>query len=302
VRYLLVLNPTAGSSDDRDTIEAFRSRAGDLRTVTLGEDVDLSAEVSKAVDEDRVVVAAGGDGTINSVSQHLVGRGVMGVLPVGTLNHFCRDMGLRDVETALDALEAGNVQTIDVGRAGDRYFLNNAGLGLYSEVLYERERHEDRIGKWRAAAAASLRVMRRARPLIGTIEADGDERALLAWVLFFGNNRFGTATGRIGTRERLDEGILDVRLLTWGTRKARRSRLAWRVLRGRPWSPRRLVRKEAGKVHLRLEEPRLVSRDGESGEATESLEVEIVPGALRLIGPPEGNGGSRRSGRRRRET
>jgi diacylglycerol kinase family enzyme len=288
-RYLLVLNPTAGSSDDRDSIQAFRARAGDVRTVILEDDVDLAAEIARAVDEERVVVAAGGDGTVNSVAQHLVGRGVLGVLPAGTLNHFARDLGLRNVRAAAEALETGNILTIDVGKAGDRYFLNNAGIGLYPEVVYERARHEHRIGKWRAAATASLRVMRRARPLVGRIEADGDERALLAWVVFFGNNRFGTATGRIGTRERLDEGILDVRLLTLGTRKARRSRLAWRVLRGHPWSPRRLVRREARKAHLNLEgEPRLVSRDGESGEATTSLSVEIVPGSLRVIGPPEG--------------
>ncbi len=295
--YLLVLNPTAGSAEDRAIVEAFRSRFGDVRTVTLDEDVDLAAEISAAIDEDRVVVAAGGDGTISSVAQHMMGRGVLGVLPGGTLNHFCRDLGLRDFDAAQAALEAGNLQSIDVGKAGDRYFLNNAGLGLYAEVVYERERHEHRLGKWRAAATASLGVMRRARPLAGSIEADGDERALLAWAVFFGNNRFGTATGRIGTRERLDQGVLDVRLLTLGTRKARRSRLAWRVLRGRPWSPRRLVRKEARRVRLHLEgEPRLVSRDGETEEAITSLEVQIVPGALRVIGPPEGTGGPERSG------
>jgi diacylglycerol kinase family enzyme len=287
--YLLVFNPTAGGANGRDLVKGFRSMFGDVRTVPLDEDVDLGAEISRAVDDDRVVVAAGGDGTINSVAQHLVGRGTLGVLPGGTLNHFCRDMGLRDLEAALAALEGGNVRAIDVGKAGDRYFLNNAGMGLYPEVVYERERHEHRIGKWRAAATASLRVMRRARPLVGTIEADGDERALVAWALFIGNNRFGTGTGRIGVRERLDEGVLDVRLLTLGTRKARRSRMAWRVLRGRPWSPRRLVRREATKIRLHLEgKGRLVSRDGESGETTNSLEVEIVPRALQVIGPPEG--------------
>ena len=266
----------------------MRSRLSDIRVVTLDDDVDLPGEVDRAVEEDRAVVTLGGDGTINSVAQHLVGRGTLGVIPGGTLNHFCRDLGLRSLDDALDALEAGDVRTVDVGKAGGRYFLNNAGMGLYPETVYERERHEHRVGKWRAMAAASARVMRRARPLVGTIEADGDARALLAWALFFGNNRFGTATGRIGTRERLDEGVLDVRLLTLGTRRARRSRLAWRVLRGRPWSPRRLVRKEATRATVHLESgPRLVSRDGESGEPTDQLEVEIVPGALRVIGPAE---------------
>jgi diacylglycerol kinase family enzyme len=288
VRYLLVLNPTAGDDDEaRQTLDAVRSRFDDVKTVRLDGGVELRSEIERGLEEDRVVVAAGGDGTINSVAQHVVGRGVLGVLPGGTLNHFCRDLGVRDLDGALDVLEAGEVRAVDVGKVGDRYFLNNAGMGLYPEVVYERERHEHRIGKWRAAATASLRVMRRARPLIGTIEADGDARALIAWALFFGNNRFGTATGRIGTRERLDEGILDVRLLTLGRRRARRSRLAWRVLRGRPWSTSRLVRREAKHVSLRLTGgPRLVSYDGEAGATADSLQVEIEPVALRVVAPP----------------
>ncbi len=256
--------------------------------MALGPDLDLGAEIQRAVDEDRVVVAAGGDGTVNSVAQELVGRGVLGVLPGGTLNHFCRDIGVRDLDSALQALEEGASRQIDVGRAGDRYFLNNIGVGLYPEIVHERERHEHRLGKWRAAMTASLRVAREGRPLIGRIAVDGDERALFAWIVFVGNNRFGTATGRIGTRQRLDEGLLDVRLLTLGTRRVRRSRLAWRVLRGRPWSPRRVVRTEARSVEIHLEDgPRLVSWDGETGEGVRSLEVEIVPRALRVIAPEE---------------
>jgi diacylglycerol kinase family enzyme len=291
VRYHLILNPTAGQEDARDLVERLRTRLADLTLATLDDDVDLASEVERALSEDRVVVAAGGDGTINSVTQHLVGRGTLGVLPGGTLNHFCRDLGVRDLDVAIDTLEHGHAKDVDLGKAGDRFFLNNAGMGLYPEVVYERERHEHRFGKWRAAARASFRVMGSADPLVGRIAADGDERALLAWVLFVGNNRFGTKPGRIGTRERLDEGVLDVRLLTVGTRKARRTRMAWRVLRGRPWSPRRIVRTEATKVDVSLETgPRLVSWDGESGEDASSLRVEILPRALTVLAPSTESG------------
>jgi diacylglycerol kinase family enzyme len=291
LRYHLILNPTAGGDEARDLAGRLRTRLGDLTLTTLEDDVDLGSEVDLALSEERVVVAAGGDGTINSVCQHLVGRGTLGALPGGTLNHFCRDLGVRDLDTAIETLEHGHPVEIDVGKAGDRFFLNNTGMGLYPEVVHERERHEHRFGKWRAAAQASLQVMRSADPLIGRIVADGDERALLAWVLFVGNNRFGTRPGRIGARDRLDQGVLDVRLLTLGTRKARRTRLAWRVLRGQPWSPRRIVRTEARSVDVNLETgPRLVSWDGESGEEFTSLHVEIHPRALKVLAPPDGKG------------
>ena len=285
MRYLLVLNPSAGN-DHRLLLSRLRSTLGDPGVLVLEDGVDLAREIDAAVDADRAVVAVGGDGTISSVAQHLVGRGTLGVVPGGTLNHFCRDLGLRDLDAAIDALRAAHVREIDVGRAGDRYFLNNLGMGLYPEIVREREREEPRLGKWLAAATASWRVMRRARPLVGRISADGDERALVAWGVFVGNNRFGTGTGRIGARQALDQGVLDVRVLTLGTRKAKRSRLAWRVLRGRPWSPRRLVRTEARQVDVQLEEePRPVSRDGESDDRAASLRIEVVPRALRVIGP-----------------
>jgi undecaprenyl-diphosphatase len=211
---------------------------------------------------------------------------VLGILPAGTLNHFARDLGLRDPDSALEAIDAATVARIDTGRAAGRYFVNNAGLGLYPELVYERERHEHRLGKWRASVAAARRILGSAEPVVGTIAADGDRRALLAWAVFVGNNRFGTQTGRIGTRERIDEGILDLRLLTVGKRRASKTRFAWRVLRSRQWRGRRLVRRPARTVEITLVGgPRLVSWDGESGPTTAEIRFEIVPGAIRVLVP-----------------
>lgn len=282
--YLLIHNPGSGS-DTRPALELVRSRLPDCRTVELG-GVDLGATVEEAVAEDRVVIAAGGDGTVNAAAQHLVGRGTLAVLPVGTLNHFARDLGIDGPEAALDALAGGRATRIDVGRAGGRVFVNNAGMGVYPEVVRERERRQDRIGKWLAAVGAAADAMRRAEPLVGAIEADGDARALLAWMVFVGNNIFGTEPGRIGTRSRLDQGALDLRVLTVGRRRARRSSVAWRILRGRQWTSRRLVRREARHVTIALQGgPRLISRDGESDDSATRLEVEILPRTLKVLVP-----------------
>jgi diacylglycerol kinase family enzyme len=237
-----------------------------------------------------VVVAAGGDGTVNAVAQHVVGKGTLGVLPGGTLNHFARDLGVEDLETALEALAAGHTRPIDVGMLnGERYFLNNVGIGLYPEIVYHRERAEARAGKWLAAAGAALRVLRDSAPVGGTIAADDDARTLFAWMVFVGNNRFGTTPGRIGRRERLDEGILDVGLFLAGPRGARRSSVAWRVLRSRPWqTSSRVIRHQARRVTVRIHGgPRPISWDGEAGNAGRAMEVEIVPRALRVVARPE---------------
>jgi undecaprenyl-diphosphatase len=279
--FLIVANPGAGSTRDGEIIVRARERLPDTRLLELAPGVDLAEAVSRAVSEGRVVVAAGGDGTVNSVVQHVAGRGEMGVLPVGTLNHFARDLGLRDVDAALDALERGEARSIDVGVANGVYFVNHAGLGLYPEGVRERERSEGRRGRAAASLGAATRMLRAARPLVGTIEADGDRRALFAWVVFVGNNRFGTVPTGFGVRTRLDEGVLDVGVVTARPRAVSRARAAWRLAKGRAWRTRRLVRTEARHVVVHLEgPPRPVSLDGEQGEATDTLEVRLVPRGL----------------------
>ena len=287
---MLVLNPGSGSADDvGELAREARSRLGAVRSIELAS-ADLPGAVDESLAEGRVVVAAGGDGTVNAVAQLVVGKGTLGVLPAGTLNHFARDLGVDDADAAFDALAAGRTRTIDVGKLnGRRFFLNNVGIGLYPEMVYRRDRVGQRAGKWVAAAGAAVRLLREGRPVTGTIIADDDPRILFAWMVFVGNNRFGTAPGRIGQRERIDEGILDVGLFLAGPRGARRSSVAWRVLRSRPWeTSTRVIRREARRVEVRLDgDPRWMSWDGETGNRVRGMEAEIVPHGLRVVVAPE---------------
>jgi diacylglycerol kinase family enzyme len=288
--FLIVLNPGSGSADDvGELAREARSRLGAVRSIELAS-ADLPGAVDEAVAEGRVVVAAGGDGTVNAVAQLVVGKGTLGVLPAGTLNHFSRDLGVNDTDAAFDALAAGRTRTIDVGKLSDRrFFLNNVGIGLYPEMVYRRDRAGQRAGKWVAAAGAALRLLRDSQPVTGTITVDHDPRTLFAWMVFVGNNRFGTAPGHVGQRERIDEGILDVGLFLAGPRGARRSSVAWRVLRSRPWeTSTRVIRRGARRVEVRLDgEARRMSWDGEAGDRVRGMEAEIVPHGLRVVVPPE---------------
>lgn len=278
--FLIVSNPEAGSAEDGLAHRAL-DLLPDAEPFALEPGADLGAAVDAAVAEERVLVAAGGDGTISAVAQHLVGRGTLGVLPAGTRNHFARDLEVADEEAALAALQEGKTSMIDVGRVGDRHFVNNVAVGLYPQLVEERERGEDRIGRWPAMIRAAFRVLRESEPLVGTIEADGDARHLGAWMVFVGNNRFALRTGGPGSRERLDEGVLDLRLLLIGTR----ARLAYRVLRGRAWASKRFLRRDAERVHVGLLNERAIAVDGEVQDPVREAEIEIVPRALRVVVP-----------------
>ncbi|HEX6208539.1 MAG TPA: diacylglycerol kinase family protein [Actinomycetota bacterium] len=278
--FLIVSNPEAGSAEEGMADRALHLLP-DAEAFHLEPDADLGRAVDEAVRDDRVVVAAGGDGTVSACVQHLVGRGTLGVLPAGTRNHLARDLDLNDEEAALAALKERRTSRVDLGRLDDRHFINNVALGLYPQLVEKRERDEERIGRWPAMLRAASRVLREGEPVVGTIAADGDARKVGAWMVFVGNNRFLTTPGRIGRRERLDEGVLDLRLLLVGTR----ARLAYSVVRGRTWGPRRVVRREARRVELRLLQEGALAVDGEVEEPVRRAEIEIVPRALTLVVP-----------------
>ncbi len=191
--YLLVVNPASGPGDDELPTRAIQT-LNDVRTIELSQDLDLGREIERALDEHRTVVACGGDGTVNAVAQHIAGTpGTMAVLPGGTLNHFTRDLGVDDPDVALAALEAGHSRNVDIGRAGDRVFVNTLVFGIYPEMVREREEREGSMGKWLALAMSVGRVVRSFDPLAGRIAVDGRVRRLEATALFVGNGRFSTS-------------------------------------------------------------------------------------------------------------
>ena len=281
--YLLLANPAAGSGAGDLPTRAERE-LNDVRTIELGPDVDLAMEIESAIGEGRTVIACGGDGTVNAAAQHLAGtQGVLGVLPGGTLNHFARDLGVRDPDVAIATLAEGRLAAVDVGRADDVVFVNNIGFGAYPEIVREREDREGLVGKWVAFVASVFRVMVDLDPVEGTIEVGGARQHLGATALFVGNNRFSTSPGSIGQRDRLDEGVLDVRIVRSRSGVLGRASAGWRTVARRP---RRIVSLVGDHVDVRLREPRLAAIDGEQGSERARMAVRSDPGALRVLVPP----------------
>src|SRR5688500_638110 len=138
----------------------------------------------------KVIVAAGGDGTVNSVAAAVVESGkVLGVLPLGTLNHFARDLKIpSDPHAAAQTIIAGYTTAVDVGEVNNRIFLNNSSLGLYPTIVRQRQKHE-RLGyrKWPAFVWATIQAFRR-YPLLN-IQLIVDDKSLNRTTpfLFVGN-------------------------------------------------------------------------------------------------------------------
>lgn len=250
---------------------------------------DVSGLAARALAERRrPIVAGGGDGTVNAVAGKLAGTEIaLGVLPMGTLNHFAKDNGIPlDIEAAVRNLFTGTVTKVDVGEVNGRVFVNNSGIGFYPHFVREREAQE-RLGHIKRVAfvlavKATLRRYLRLRMKVHLDREQAIER--LTPFLFVGNNRYQTSGAQVGTRSRLDAGRLWVCTAPPGPRRNILG-VALRTLLGRE-TDQDLNIFETEELHVEPATPRInVSTDGEVSVMETPLHFRIRPQALCLVVP-----------------
>jgi diacylglycerol kinase family enzyme len=201
----LVVNPRSGKGGPGAEELAAEARARGIETHILrrGDDPAELARASRAT----ALGVAGGDGSLAAVADVALERDTpLVVVPFGTRNHFARDLGL-DPRDPLGALRAfgGTERRIDVGRAGDRLFLNNVSIGMYARLVHRRERHRRRRELFARARAWTILLTHRP-PLALTVDGDRIETRLL----LVANNAYALDFPSIGARPRLDEGRLQL--------------------------------------------------------------------------------------------
>jgi YegS/Rv2252/BmrU family lipid kinase len=254
--------------------------------------VEIQRLASKAAKGSaQLVVAAGGDGTISTVAAALVGTSkTLGVLPVGTLNHFAKDLGIPlDLESAVEAIRNGRTISVDVAEVNGHTFINNSSLGLYPSIVKRRTRHQQLgMGKWTAFVWASLQVLRRFRLLEVSLMTDGESFACRTPFVFVGNNRYETEGFRIGGRERLDAGELSL----YVTSRTGRLSLIWLALRGLLGGlskEKDFTAMSATEINIATRHHRLrVATDGEVTIMKPPLRYKVIPRALNVIVPEQG--------------
>jgi diacylglycerol kinase family enzyme len=225
----LVINPGAGSELGQTALEELRRRLPRARIVEVGEGEDLDALVRDAAETCEVLGIFGGDGSALKAAEAALAAGKpLLLLPGGTLNHLARDLGIDSADDALDALERGQAVEVELAAIDGRPFLNSASFGATTRMIDGRERLERKLSRWPAQAAALLGVLRRARPQSMLI--DGKQRNL--WMAFIGNCRHKPEGFAPSWRPRLDDGLLDIRLIEADGRWSR-LRVALAVLTGR---------------------------------------------------------------------
>ena len=300
--FYVVLNAGSGHSETalrESTIRDVLQAAGRTCHLELVEDPEQLGEIArrmaaKAKENEGIVVAAGGDGTINTVAHEAVQQGCLfGVLPQGTFNYFGRTHGIpEDLGEAVRALLTSTVTPVQIGMVNDRIFLVNASVGLYPQLLEAREQDKRQYGRSRVVAILSAlkTALGHYRSLRIALDTDGQTRKLRTPTLFVGNNRLQME--QVGM-EPLTEAVEDGELAAIAPRSVGKIGMLGLLLRGAlgtlgqaenviAFSFKRLTVK-----HARLSPRRRVkvATDGEVTHMNMPLEFRVVEGRLLLLKP-----------------
>jgi diacylglycerol kinase family enzyme len=297
---VVILNATAGAggeSEDRCGAEWQAQLRGAFERGGLAAQVVLARDGGEIVAAARAAVAAGarrivaggGDGTINAVAAQLIGSdATLGVLPLGTLNHFARDLGIPlALPDAIQVIVDDHAVRVDAAQVNDRVFINNSGLGLYPDIVRDRERQQSRLGrgKWPAFCWAVLSALRRYPFLSVRLLIGGKQHARDTPFVFIGNNEYLMEGLNIGTRTRLDGACLSLYV---AQRPGRLGllRLAIHALFSRLNQARDFDMLTAGEITIETRHRRLrVATDGEVTIMSTPLHYRILPAALKVNVP-----------------
>jgi diacylglycerol kinase family enzyme len=194
----VILNAGSGHGDQAKVEAEIRAgleaagREHRIAVAASAADVDREARLAVRSGASQIIVAAGGDGTINLVAGIVLQSGIpFGVIPLGTFNYFARDLGIPlDPRAAAMAVATGTIRHVHVARVNGHLFLNNASFGLYRKLLEERERYKHRLGRYKIVAvlAALATVWQHRHSYLLRMELDGKPTTLRTPLLFFGLN------------------------------------------------------------------------------------------------------------------
>ncbi|QDJ51424.1 diacylglycerol/lipid kinase family protein [Bordetella hinzii] len=291
----IIINTGSGRDDDGQTIIRDALQAAGRQHVIhpvhdarrlggIARDV-----VARAREQGGVVVAAGGDGTLNAVAAAVLGSGVpFGILPQGTFNYFGRAYGIsQDTAQAVKALLSARPRAVQVGLVNGRLFLVNASLGLYPQLLQDREAYKNRFGRrrWVALLSGLVTLWRHRSQLDLTLEYGGQR--LRTPTLVVGNNALQLRQIGMAQADALDEGKLLAMTLrpvgTWALYGLLLRGLMSRLGEAEQVSSFAFKRLTVGLRRRRVK----VAMDGEICWLDTPLRFEVSPEPLMLLVPAE---------------
>jgi diacylglycerol kinase family enzyme len=217
LKAAIFINNSSGSNVGKDGIQIIRDS---FNSKTIDTDVievmphELRESVKNALNKKvyDIIIAAGGDGTVSSIASVLTGTGIpMGILPLGTLNHFARDLRIPfDTEPAIEIISKLNTADIDIAEVNGHHFVNNSSIGIYPHMVKKRDVYKEMLGtgKWISLILAFFKIFR-LFPLY-TIEITEKKtiHKMRSPFVFIGNNDYTMSLYELGERKEISKGHL----------------------------------------------------------------------------------------------
>lgn len=292
----VLINREAGAAKNAgdklpDQVSKAFAIAGGQADIQVPAARQMEKAIESAASKHKRIVVAGGDGTIAAAAQLLTGtRTELAILPLGTRNHFARDLGIpSDLAEAAKLAVGGTTRSVDVGEVNGRRFINNASVGLYSFMVRNRNNISERRGwpKWLAMVPAAWAALSRLRYHRLRIDMGPGEEPVITSLLFVGNNHYTLASGSIGRRHSLSDGKLSV----YAVARAGRFALLWlgiRALIGRVDREQDFQTVgDTDALSVRSPDRSLeIALDGEVQRLKLPLEFGIHPGGISVVLPP----------------
>ena len=287
---------TLGGSFTEETAAALKEVFPLAHISTIQPDQDIAEQVAAAATRPgtRALGVWGGDGTVGTAAAAAVEHDLpLLVLAGGTLNHFARDAGTPSLKEAVAAASTGEAARADVGivtvergladdpEKVELIMLNTASIGLYPNLVRRREQLQPALGRPLAGVVAMFRTFAAEKPT--TLIVDGVRHRL--WIMYLGRGRYYPRDHAPLLRPVLDDGVLDVRMITADESFAR-LRLLWSVLTGTVATSRITHLTEASSVRVEAGTgPMVLAVDGETMPGVRAVEFTLKRGALTYYSP-----------------
>lgn len=291
--FAVIINAAAGAQATKQKVAALRdafAANGVTPEFFLAHDgAAIGASAKKALDKGyRMITAAGGDGTVNAVASRLINTSaILGVLPMGTLNHFAKDLGIPlALEEAVPVLLNGLERFVDAAQVNKNIFLNNSGLGIYPKLVrYREEQQRSGRRKWLAFCMALLNAFKRHAFLKVELKVNGRQVNYKTPFVFIGNNQYEVEGLSIGSRAHLDSGLLSVYIIR-GSGRLGFILMIWRAFMGNLRDHKDFDEYASSEVSIDVSRNFLkVAIDGEVMVLPSPLEYKIIPRALKVMAP-----------------
>jgi YegS/Rv2252/BmrU family lipid kinase len=289
-RIAILLNPRSGSAPEREALAQALAKAGLSADIHVVPDARVAGWITSIANGYETLVAAGGDGTISTVAGAVLKAGkTLGVIPAGTSNHFARDLGIpAPLEGAIAVLAAGSTSLVDVGMVNDRTFLNNASIGAYPRMVWERNKARQRgLPRPIASSIAVIDTWLELRNITVRLCIDRHELVRRSPFVVVGNGAYEVEGLQLGRRQTLADGTLSLYVAP-GLGRVDALALPVRAFLGRLKQHQKFEAWRATTVTLDTSQTTVsVALDGEIDVIETPLRFSVRPRAVRAIVPKE---------------